>query len=113
MSSNEGAHARGVSDRRQLTEDKPDYEESFKLVRVVNADGDRAAFTLPVFASNEARECVDVPSAIKISFLVDRSLLSLGRDNALRHRYLRKRWQGIGRPEIPSSSTRHARAQKF
>jgi hypothetical protein len=59
---------------------------------------------LPRFASNQAGEGAEVPVGSKISFLVDRSLLSLSRDNALRHRYLRKRWQGCPAPETPSSS---------
>ena len=58
--------------------------------------------------SNEARESSDAPVTAaeidnKISS-VNRALLSLGRDSALRHRYLRERWQGCPATEMPSSS---------
>ena len=68
--------------------------------------------------SNEARESSDAPVTAaeidnKISYSVNRSLLSLSRDSPLRHKYLRKRWQVCLRLRCPLRRRRHARAQEF
>ncbi len=76
---------------------------------IYNEPGRGTTVNLYLPRSNDARESSDAPATAaqtddKISYPVKRSLLSLSRDSTLRHRYLRKRWQGCPATEMPSSS---------
>jgi hypothetical protein len=53
-------------------------------------------------------------SGRRVSYTLERAILAIGRDSALRRRYLRKRWQGSHSIEMPPSEHKpHSRAQEL
>lgn len=43
----------------------------------------------------------------QVSCVLDRAILTIGRDSALRRQYLRRRWQGYHSIERPGSEHKH------
>jgi hypothetical protein len=63
------------------------------------AAADLSIDTTPASFSRETYRARDIE--VRIYCLLDRVLLTLGRDNALRRNYLRKRWHGTARSLDP------------